>query len=186
MNIKHNLLTILLTLLSTTAFASKTYYGTFEGCIDEVGGTSPLNVGDCYQGRVGFEQQTATIDITVTEFWFEIAGQKFSFDDFTIDEEQSVFASNNDVVQVTLDGTHPAWPSFTRLYFLYDLSNDYTEFTLLFGSNNDGGTSDITGGTIMYYPGSAPLKQMNVGLNDAWYDPATSGQGVFVTVLPRC
>ena len=26
--------------------------------------------------------------------------------------------------------------------------------------------------------------QINAGLNDAWYDPATSGQGVFITVFP--
>ena len=29
-----------------------------------------------------------------------------------------------------------------------------------------------------------PLVDMNAGLNDAWYEPATSGQGFFVTVFP--
>jgi hypothetical protein len=29
-----------------------------------------------------------------------------------------------------------------------------------------------------------PLLQMNAGLNDAWYDPETDGQGFFITVFP--
>jgi hypothetical protein len=31
---------------------------------------------------------------------------------------------------------------------------------------------------------SAPLLQMNSGLNDAWYNPMTDGQGLFITVFP--
>ena len=27
--------------------------------------------------------------------------------------------------------------------------------------------------------------QMNTGLNDAWYDPETDGQGFFITVYPE-
>lgn len=33
--------------------------------------------------------------------------------------------------------------------------------------------------------GSAPLYGLNAGLNDAWFDPATNGQGFFITVFPK-
>jgi hypothetical protein len=32
--------------------------------------------------------------------------------------------------------------------------------------------------------GAAPLSQINAGLNDAWFNPETSGQGLFLTVYP--
>jgi hypothetical protein len=31
---------------------------------------------------------------------------------------------------------------------------------------------------------SAPMDELNAGLNDAWFNPATSGQGFFVIVFP--
>lgn len=31
----------------------------------------------------------------------------------------------------------------------------------------------------------APLFQINAGLNDAWFNPATAGQGLFITVFPE-
>lgn len=34
-----------------------------------------------------------------------------------------------------------------------------------------------------YDPDAAPF-QLNAGLNDAWYNPETPGQGIFVTVFP--
>ena len=41
-------------------------------------------------------------------------------------------------------------------------------------------------GVIQYAPRIESLSfTMNAGLNDAWYDPATDGQGFFVTVLPE-
>lgn len=33
--------------------------------------------------------------------------------------------------------------------------------------------------------GSAPLDGLNAGLNDAWFNPATNGQGFFITVFPK-
>ncbi|MDH4002931.1 MAG: hypothetical protein OEU52_16985 [Xanthomonadales bacterium] len=33
--------------------------------------------------------------------------------------------------------------------------------------------------------GAAPLSQINAGLNDAWFYPETSGQGLFLTVYPE-
>jgi hypothetical protein len=43
----------------------------------------------------------------------------------------------------------------------------------------------VTSGTILEGPDHVvPLTEMNPGLNDAWYEPATSGQGFFFTVFP--
>lgn len=35
------------------------------------------------------------------------------------------------------------------------------------------------------YPSEEPVFQINAGLNDAWYNPATAGQGVLITVQPE-
>jgi len=35
------------------------------------------------------------------------------------------------------------------------------------------------------FEGVCAVFQMNAGLNDAWYNPATSGQGFFITVFPQ-
>ena len=32
---------------------------------------------------------------------------------------------------------------------------------------------------------SQPIEELNAGLNDAWFDPTTSGQGFFVIVFPQ-
>ncbi len=43
----------------------------------------------------------------------------------------------------------------------------------------------IAGAIRDYYDGLPPKPfQINVGLNDAWYNPLTSGQGFFITVFP--
>ena len=43
----------------------------------------------------------------------------------------------------------------------------------------------ITGdGTAVFSRIGIPLVQMNAGLNDAWYNPETDGQGFFITVFP--
>jgi hypothetical protein len=38
--------------------------------------------------------------------------------------------------------------------------------------------------TINEILAAVPLSKMNAGLNDAWYDPETDGQGFFITVFP--
>jgi len=44
--------------------------------------------------------------------------------------------------------------------------------------------ADVTNIAVSCVDGTLPPFQMNAGLNDAWYDPSTSGQGFFITVFP--
>lgn len=37
---------------------------------------------------------------------------------------------------------------------------------------------------VIELPNVAPIFQINAGIADAWYNPATAGQGFFITVLP--
>ena len=53
---------------------------------------------------------------------------------------------------------------------------------------NFSGTGDLTTDNLVMTTVSEVLEQapfvMNTGLNDAWYDPETDGQGFFITVFP--
>jgi len=51
------------------------------------------------------------------------------------------------------------------------------------GSRNDGGGED-SGHVRVYALNISNVFQINAGLNDAWYSPATDGQGFFITVFP--
>ena len=190
MNIKNILLTILLTLLSTTALASRTYYATFEGCFENEVGNTPLTGNECYTGRVGFEQQTADqftfpFNMTVTEFWFEVDGERLDIEDISIDEDYANTFATDKVLGLNIYGTAPfAGSELSFVGLGFNLIDDVSHLSLEFGSWDDQVYGSMTGGTIMHYPGSAPLEKMNVGLNDAWYEPATAGAGIFVTVLP--
>jgi hypothetical protein len=44
--------------------------------------------------------------------------------------------------------------------------------------------ADVTNIGVSCVNGEIPVFEMNAGLNDAWYNPATSGQGFFITVFP--
>lgn len=44
--------------------------------------------------------------------------------------------------------------------------------------------ADVTSVAVSCVDGEIPVFRMNAGLNDAWYNPATSGQGFFITVFP--
>jgi hypothetical protein len=54
---------------------------------------------------------------------------------------------------------------------------------LAFTVSNEIVVSDTQGNRIRIYRNTPPL-QINPGLNDAWYNPATSGQGFFINVFP--
>jgi hypothetical protein len=45
-------------------------------------------------------------------------------------------------------------------------------------------SADVTNIAVNCVAGTLPPFAMNAGLNDAWYDPSTSGQGFFITVFP--
>ncbi len=70
------------------------------------------------------------------------------------------------VRQVAFIAQHPA------------AENDFT-LTIMFDDNSAGGSFDY----IVELTFSDTFK-INAGLNDAWYDPETDGQGFFVTVFP--
>jgi hypothetical protein len=44
--------------------------------------------------------------------------------------------------------------------------------------------ADVTNIAVNCVDGILPPFKMNAGLNDAWYNPATNGQGFFITVFP--
>ena len=53
--------------------------------------------------------------------------------------------------------------------------------------SNDSGTiaaTDVSNVSVICADNPPPITQMNAGLNDAWFDPATDGQGFFITVFP--
>jgi DNA-binding beta-propeller fold protein YncE len=54
---------------------------------------------------------------------------------------------------------------------------------LAFTASNEIVVSDTQGNRVRIYRNTLPL-QINPGLNDAWYNPATSGQGFFINVFP--
>lgn len=54
---------------------------------------------------------------------------------------------------------------------------------LAFTASNEIVVSDTQNNRIRIYRNTPPL-QINPGLNDAWYNPATSGQGFFINVFP--
>lgn len=45
-------------------------------------------------------------------------------------------------------------------------------------------TEDISNVSVSCADNPPPITQMNAGLNDAWFNPATDGQGFYVTVFP--
>ena len=45
-------------------------------------------------------------------------------------------------------------------------------------------SADVTNIAVSCVDGILPPFKLNAGLNDAWYNPATSGQGFFITVFP--
>ncbi len=49
---------------------------------------------------------------------------------------------------------------------------------------SDRSSVDWTTETVIWHLFGQPLFKLNAGLNDAWYNPATSGQGFFITVFP--
>lgn len=67
---------------------------------------------------------------------------------------------------------------------------DNSSFSILtFGSGEDGTVYLSAGGDGVYRLSDGPRVEeptfeLNPGLNDAWYDPATSGQGFFINVFP--
>ncbi len=44
--------------------------------------------------------------------------------------------------------------------------------------------ADVTNISVSCVNGEIPVFKMNAGLNDAWYNRATSGQGFFITIFP--
>ncbi len=59
------------------------------------------------------------------------------------------------------------------------ISNDSNRLYVISGSP---GTSALR--VILLNPDATPVFQINAGINDAWFDPATNGQGFFITVYP--
>jgi hypothetical protein len=65
-----------------------------------------------------------------------------------------------------------------------------TDFTITtFGQAEDRSLYVASESDGIYLISDGPVKseflQINIGLNDAWFDPETSGQGFFITVLPK-
>ena len=52
------------------------------------------------------------------------------------------------------------------------------------GAGSNDGNGDVSGHVRVYDLSMFNVFQINPGLNDAWYDPATDGQGFFITVFP--
>jgi len=55
---------------------------------------------------------------------------------------------------------------------------------LAIGANHNDGNGDNSGHVRVYDLSMFNVFKINPGLNDAWYDPDTDGQGFFITVFP--
>ncbi len=62
------------------------------------------------------------------------------------------------------------------------LSSDGNRLAIGAGSND--GNGDVSGHVRVFDLSMFNVFQINPGLNDAWYDPDTDGQGFFITVFP--
>ena len=55
---------------------------------------------------------------------------------------------------------------------------------LAIGAGSNDGNGDVSGHVRVYDLSMFNVFRINAGLNDAWYEPATDGQGFFITVFP--
>jgi plastocyanin len=111
----------------------------------------------------------------------------FSPNDLTIQVGDTVRWTNNSGRMHDVTADDFSWASPTSSSFVFERTFNSAEEILYHCTvhSSPGRPIDIAqNGRLVVMQAEEPTFQINAGLNDAWYNPATPGQGMLISVFP--
>jgi len=103
---------------------------------------------------------------------------------FAIGAEVIVTAGSKQMMRVIKTGTSMAGQEPAEAFFGLGDQQTVDQVLIKWPDGSQSTVSNIGAGQIITVEQQESGIEINAGLNDAWYDPSTSGQGFFITVFP--